>query len=201
VTSPIFTFVVAEIERDGQLDRSWEIPTAWLSTALSGTDAHATDKPGHLTAQVFKNGQDFVVRGSIRVLLQLPCARTLEPAFYDLTPELFLVLRRKPGVGDRARPERAPKTVAQRKKANAEEADRLLTDEDASSDTFSGDVLALDHFVREQVLLDLPMFPLRSDLRSRSGEGIPPPPHSAAEPSAIDPRLAPLQALKAKLKG
>lgn len=196
----MFTVSVSEIERQDQ-HRTWPISSDWLNDALQSSEARATPIAGQLTVHIFKNGQDFVTRGSIRVQVELPCARTLDPAVYDLRPELFLVLRRREVVGEKGRRERA-KSPKQKQK---EDDERLLTDEDAASDTFSGDAIALDEFVREQILLELPMFPLRSDLRSEQGPAIPPPPQSAIEEGpvdekTVDPRLAPLMELKAKLK-
>jgi len=77
VTAPIFTIPVSDIERNEQ-HRSWTIPPEWLTSALVETDAESTGTIGQLTVHVFKNGQDFVTRGTVKVQLQLPCARTLE---------------------------------------------------------------------------------------------------------------------------
>lgn len=149
-----------------------------------------------------KNGRDFLVRGRIRVQVVLPCARTLDDAIYDLGPELFLVLRRAQSAPQRpTRRERHQSPKAKRR----QDEDALLSDEDAAQDTFSGDHITLDSFVREQILLELPMFPLRSDLRSEQATVIRPPSEdppggaSADRESDIDPRLAPLAELAEKL--
>lgn len=196
MTAPIFTISVSEVERADQ-HRTWTIPLEWLTSALAGSEAHPTDKLGQLTVHVLKNGSDFLTRGTVEAQVELACARTLDPAIYDLKSELFLVLRRreipieKAARGEKRRPARQkPK----------EDEDRLLSDDDAASDTFSGETIILDAFVREQILLELPMFPLRSDLRLLQGPAIPPPPQTATDDSRVDPRLAPLLELKAKLK-
>jgi uncharacterized protein len=196
VTAPIFTIATSDVERDDQ-HRTWTIPLEWLGSTLTDTEARPTQSAGQLTVHVFKNGQDFLVRGKIQVEVQLPCARTLDPAIYDLSPELFLVLRRREIPADKAT--RGEKQRQARAKNKADE-ERLLSEDDAASDTFSGDQIALDDFVREQILLELPMFPLRSDLRSQQGPAIPPHPPTATEEGRVDPRLAPLLELKAKLK-
>ncbi|MEN9580256.1 MAG: hypothetical protein RJA70_3265 [Pseudomonadota bacterium] len=170
------------------------MPVEWLTTAFEGTDATPTDKPGQLTATLFKNGGQFLVQGKIHVQLTLPCARTLDPVTYELQPELFLALTQiQPARPGSRRPAPTP-TLRE------EATDAALTDEDAAFDTFEGDRIVLDAFVREQILLDLPMFPLRSDLRSAAPTVIHSPPESAAKVAEIDPRLKPLQALAEKLK-
>lgn len=193
MTAALFTVLVADVERDDQ-HPTWEIPTAWLQHSLEETEAEPTDKVGQLTASVIKNGRQFLIRGQIRIQVTLPCARSLDPATYDLKPELFLILSRQD----------APRQGASsrgKKSQNTNEDDELLfTEEDAAHDVFNGDVIELDAFVREQIVLDLPMFPLRSDLRSKPPKAIPPPPALPDGEPEVDPRLAPLQALAEKLK-
>ncbi len=193
MTQPLFSVLVSDVEREEQ-ERTWDIPTEWLDSALAESDAEQTGKTGRLTALVMKNGSQFLVRGRIEVQVSLPCARTLEPAVYDLRPELFLMLSRSSGAGSARRRVRPKRT----EDAEAEEA--VLTEEDAAHDTFSGETIVLDPWVREQVLLDLPMFPLRSDLRLERSPAIASPPESPAAPSALDPRLQPLKDLADKMK-
>ena len=186
---PLFSVLVSDVERQEQ-ERAWDIPGEWLDWALSTTDAQRTDKAGRLTALLMKNGNQFLVRGSIRVQVSLPCARTLDPAVYDLQPELFLMLSRQ----REAARGKAPRNRAQ------EPEESVLTEEDAAHDTFEGDAIELDEWVREQILLDLPMFPLRSDLRLVPSPGIASPPQSPASPKALDPRLQPLKDLADKMR-
>jgi uncharacterized protein len=195
---PLFSVAVSEIEQDVQ-ERSWEIPTSWIESALEGTEASHTGKTGHLTAQLMKNSGRYLVRGKIRVQLQVPCARTLDPAVYDLTPEIFLMLKRDEPASPATRPR------ASRSRNKDDDDDDALTEEDAAFDTFSGETLHLDPFVREQMLLELPMFPLRSDLRSAQSPPIGAPPQtseSAESPhgSTLDPRLAPLKRIAEQMR-
>lgn len=92
---------------------------------------------------------------------------------------------------------------APRQSAAAE--DPLLSDEDAAQDTYDGERVVLDGFIREFLLLELPLFPLREDLRSEATPAIDVPPQSAPASEgrpegAIDPRLAPLAAIASRLK-
>lgn len=78
----------------------------------------------------------------------------------------------------------------------------VLTDKDAAEDTYEGDKIALDPYLREFILLELPINPKRSDLRSDEDVAIalrsaglateqdPPP----------DPRLAPLAAIASRMR-
>ncbi len=189
----LFNVAVADVERSEQ-HRTWDVPIEWLSTALAGTEASPTDRTGRLTASVMKNGRQFLVRGKIAVQIQMPCARTLDPAIYDLSSELFLMLNRE--VSDEHGPRRAKHRRAPKENDEAD----VLTEEDAAHDTFLGDIIHLDDFVREQVLLELPMVPLRSDLRLDPSPAIGAPPESSADGWAVDPRLAPLKQLADKMR-
>lgn len=102
-----------------------------------------------------------------------------------------------------------PPARANAKPKGAWDDDPELGEQDAAFDTYSGDQVVLDGFIREFILLEIPMVPLREDLRSDSFEASPPPP--SADPTAdgnaraaldkpLDPRLSPLAELKARLE-
>ena len=67
---------------------------------------------------------------------------------------------------------------------------------DAAQDTFDGEQIVLDPFLREFILLELPMFPVRQDLPSLPVEARASAPESE---TPLDPRLAPLAELKDRL--
>lgn len=102
----------------------------------------------------------------------------------------------------------APTKGAKGKKGGDWSEDPELAEEDAAVDTYSGEQIVLDDFIREFILLELPMFPEREDLRSESFEGSSAPPDGTqvtdASPSEgerpLDPRLSPLAELKARLE-
>jgi uncharacterized protein len=205
VSEATFTVSLADLER-GPKTVTWPVPRAWLERALEGTEASPTETAGEVSVELSKNGRDIVVRGRAQVEVALPCARTLDPAVYQLEPEIFLMLA--PAAPDvmekRARGRRAHAAPREaqaggKKHAKSESNDTPLTEEDAAKDTYSGEEIVLDPFLREFILLDLPMFPLRSDLRSAAdpARGSPP-----LEPDAgPDPRLAPLAALLERFGG
>ena len=71
--------------------------------------------------------------------------------------------------------------------------DPTLADDESARDTYAGDQVVLDPFLREFILLELPMFPLRSDLRSVEDAGIGGALSTTAVPPnpPVDARLAP----------
>jgi uncharacterized protein len=194
VKTPSLLVPVADLEREDEVSREWVLDPAWLGWALGGSEAHSTGKPGSAEVVLSRNGREILVRGRVAAQVELPCARTLDPAVYDLRADLVLILRRKA----EARPG-SPHAARRAAKRESREPEALAT-EDVASDSFSGETIALDDFVREQLLLELPMFPLRSDLRSNESPAIPAPPQESDSDSGIDPRLLPLQALAERLK-
>lgn len=198
----LFSVLAADVEREDQ-HRNWELPTEWLGRALEGTDATATEKVGQVTVSLMKNGRQFLVQGKVTAQVSLSCARTLDPAIYDLSLALFLILEQEAPKKSRSfepKRRRRPDPKGDRKAQAQETDDALLGENDAAFDTFSGEEIELDDFVREVLLLELPMFPLRSDLRSNAAAAIRPPLESASGEAQVDPRLLPLQALADKLK-
>ena len=80
----------------------------------------------------------------------------------------------------------------------------MLSDELAAQDSYDGEQVVLDPFVREFILLDLPMNVMRTDLPPAPDAAIAPPSessdssHAAEQP--LDPRLAPLAAIASRLR-
>lgn len=214
-----FLVPVAEVDR-GEVSKSWPISAEWLQWALEGTEATPGEKAGQLAVSLSRTGRDYVVLGRWSAEVVFRCARTLDPAPYYLTADLTLLLRR--GANTEHPPKAPSRSERHRTRAQKKaEPDDELSDEDVSADTFTGDQIVLDEFVREQLLLEFPMFPLRSDLRSAGSAAIGPAPENPeakasealgsnptvsddAERDNLDPRLAPLlelaNELAAKLK-
>lgn len=208
-TRHTFSVKLADLEYgDQELDE--EIPVGWLEEALTGSEATSRGLPGRLTATVSKSGRDVMVRGRATAAVSMPCARTLDPVDVDLDANIFLLLRpatapsaaeRRPRKEKEGAPKRPPKQRREGQKPPARE--EALEDSDAARDTFEGEEVVLDGFLREFLMLELPMFPLRPDLRSDEATGISGPPipeaPSAREGKEIDPRLAPLAAIASRL--
>ena len=197
---------------------TFTLDEAWLREALSGTEATPRG-PGSVTVELSKSGRDIMVRGRLETALSMPCVVTLDPLDIDLSPEIFLMLAPGPGEasGKGGQSERKRASAAhQSKDAEARGATsrkRSSKDEDeegelldplaAARDTFEGSQIELDSFFREFLLLELPMFPRRSDLPSSPGPAIGPrlvTPEADEQEPVIDPRLQPLAALRSRLR-
>jgi uncharacterized metal-binding protein YceD (DUF177 family) len=204
VSKPQFVVPLADLER-GPRQVSWTIPEAWLRQALTDTEAEPRGD-GELSVEFTKNGRDVMVRGNAAAALTMPCARTLEPVSVDIRPEIFLMLSPAAPIIPVVRRERARRAKARpagdpagQKQGRGALEDLTLSDKDAAADTYTGDQVVLDEFIREFILLDLPMSPVREDLPSPSRLAIASP--SAEQGAApIDPRLRPLAAIASRLK-
>lgn len=228
---PLFSVALHELE-DGPKVLLAPLPNDWLASKLKDTDAQpAGDQDGQLDLVLTKNGADVLVQGRLKTVISVPCARTLDPAVYTIEPEVFLMLSpslastNQHGPRDRKapKPSKNPSKKHPGKGSSGWEDDAELLQEAAATDTYTGDHVVLDDFLREFVLLELPMVPLREDLRNQPFEANPPLPGapeaaSGAAPNPkdgsignrpdprttsekpLDPRLSPLAELKAKLE-
>ena len=205
---PVFIVPVADLER-GPRTVTFTLDEAWLRQALEGTDA----TPRHAaaaTVELSKSGRDVMIRGRLEAALSMPCVVTLDPMDIDVNPEIFLMLA---PAGAEAGPKAAKKvrragsngTPAEgrtkRGPKDELEEEEELDPKTAAQDTFEGSQIELDPFFREFLVLELPMFPRRSDLPSTEGPAIGPPSAvSEGQEPVIDPRLQPLAALRSRLR-
>jgi DUF177 domain-containing protein len=219
VTKAKFLVPVADVER-GPRTVTFTLDEAWLREALEGTEATPRG-PGSATLELSKSGRDILVRGRADAPLSMPCVVTLDPLDIDLNPEIFLMLapaasepagkvqrhekKRSVAGATGKEPPAEARGAASRKRGAKEEDEEgeLLDDSTAARDTFEGSQIELDPFIREFLLLELPMFPRRSDLPSSPGPANGPrlvEPESGEQEPAIDPRLQPLAALRSRLR-
>lgn len=214
-----FVVPVHDLDRTGR-DVHAILTKEWIDAVLAETELRRSSPEGTLEAHLSKTGNDILVRGTIRIALEIECARCLEPVRLDRPLDLTLLLRPAPQTkrpqGNAARPtphrERlkagASKGPAkpERKASRRTEEEYEFTAEEADADVYEGDEVVLDRFVREAILLEEPIFPLCSD----ACEGIRPPPqsrpphHSPGEAAdatqATDPRVARIADILAKRK-
>lgn len=205
MSSARFVVRIPDLESGPKLVRA-PIPPEWLDEILEDTEVRHAGSAGELSISATKNDADVLIRGKLTVTIQVPCARTLDPAIYKLAPEIFLLLT----PSKRARDERGGTRKSSRKPDNrgkakpgkggqgAWDADPELSDEHAATDTYSGDEIVLDPFLREFILLEVPMVPLREDLRDSNFEATPPLPE--IQERGGDPRFSPLALLKDRLE-
>ncbi len=198
---------------------------------------------GTVTGRLSRSlGADVVVRGRVEARVSLPCARCLRPVLVPVEAELSLLLQpararptaQAPGKGaasgakSGATAKGAAKETGGAKAAEPsrrggkprgstshdDDEGRELSDDEASLDTYEGDDVVLDEFVREAILLEMPYFPLCSEAcpgmaaplpadgaEAVSGASTARGPRSPGPPGkpALDPRLAPLARIRANL--
>jgi uncharacterized metal-binding protein YceD (DUF177 family) len=223
MSRPELVVPVADLER-GPKHVEFVLSDAWLRRALEGTDASIT-APGKLDVTLSKNGTDVLVRGELTVDLTLPCVVTLDPVPVPVRTEMLLMLspaggattaheshaqRRKPrpakpepaGFSDKSSHGKADRSKSLGKGDRGWEETPELTDETAGKDTYDGHEIVLDGFAREFLILELPMFPRRSDLPTDGPAANPPLPagSQAGGDKPLDPRLSPLAELKSRLE-
>jgi uncharacterized protein len=201
---PLFALSAHDVDTAGSpVDGA--LPTAWLDKELEDA-ALTAERPGHVTARISRSGSDIVVRGKATADLTTPCARCLDPAHLHVEGELSLLLRPVAearaeahvhgGHGNRHHANGDAKAAAKEKDRDDE---YEFGGAEAEADVYDGETVVLDPFIREALLLEIPKFPLCSEacpgIRPADGR-------APAEPApAIDPRLAPLDALRKKLAG
>ncbi len=184
-----------------------ELPPPWLETELADAALTAAT-PGHLSARLSRSGNDIVVRGRIRASLTTPCARCLDPAPIPIDTELSLLLQPAPSPKPAAKPKKmeprpsgsgpSPRPSGSGPHRQRDRDDEYeFTSAEADVDTYDGETVILDPFVREAILLEVPNFPLCSEACPGIRPAAGPAQEEAAPP--LDPRLSPLGALRAKL--
>lgn len=179
------------------------LPLAWLKEELAEADLEGR-APGHFQGRLSRTGGEILVRGKLQVELTTPCARCLDPANISVDTELSLLLHPAPaehharpsgGAGEKAA-KTAKKPNGHSGKAAAKEPEEYeFSSAEADTDTYDGETVVLDPFLREAILLEIPNFPLCSEACPGIGAAARAP---EPEPSG-DPRLRPLGALREKL--
>ena len=223
MSRPELVIPVADLDR-GPKHVEFVLSEAWLRRALEDTEASISG-PGKVEVTLSKNGPSVLVRGQLSADLTLPCVVTLDPVPVPVRTEILLMLSPQSGATNeheshvarrKARPPKAAAPGAPEKPARERpgrpksvgkgeghwEETPVLDDETAGQDTFDGHEIALDGFVREFLILELPMFPRRSDLPTGDAAANPPLPagSQAGGEKPLDPRLSPLAELKSRLE-
>jgi uncharacterized protein len=190
-----FSVSIRDLERSDQR-RQYELSPEWLDDALAQSEARSDGSSGSFEVHLHKNGREVLVKGTARARVTMPCARTLEPVPVNLEAEILLLLSpRAP-----SSPAGAPAQRRGRRPREENDAtDEQLSAELAARDEYEGDDVELDSFVREHLLLELPLFPVKSDLPFEPAAATDPRPDEAEE-ETVDPRLAPLAALARQLQ-
>jgi DUF177 domain-containing protein len=185
-----FVIPVHDLDLSGR-SVQFPITPTWLRGALEGCEPQPAGSTGQMEIHLTKTGNDVLVQGQVDAALVIPCARCLSPV--EFRPHIELALLLHPPSGAAALPRRAGAKLAAKSDDETE-----FGDEDADTDTYEGDEVVLDRFVREAILLESPIFPLCSE----ACEGIRPASDSAhgSQGAVPDPRLLPLLELAKRRK-
>jgi len=141
-----FVLHVPELEeKRGAAKRyDFEIPPAWVEGTLEDANLRPTEDTGSLEVEARMVMRDIVVEASFELGVMAPCARCNEDVKVPLKHRFSMLLQ--PG----AAPSELPEELE-------------LTPEDVDRDYYSGEEVALDAAVREQILLELPMRPVHEE--------------------------------------
>jgi uncharacterized protein len=172
-------------------DARFSITPAWLRGALEGCEMQPAGTTGSIEVHLTKTGKEVLVQGQVDAAVVVPCARCLKSV--ELRPHIELSLLLYPAAPASPAPQRPPARRASSGETNGE-----FAAEEADADTYEGEEIVLDRFVREAILLESPIFPLCSE----ACEGIRPASESAtpSEGAVTDPRLLPLLELAKRRK-
>jgi uncharacterized protein len=209
-----FVVPVHDLDLEGRSVR-FPIAPAWLRGALEGCELQPAGPTGHMDVHLTKTGNDVLVQGQVDATLVVPCARCLEPVQFRPHIELSLLLHpasaaatsaRRAGEGrvgegrpvGQGKPAGEGKSAGEGKPLPKGDDEAEFGGDEADTDTFQGEEVVLDRFVREAILLESPIFPLCSE----ACEGIRPASASApaSQGAVTDPRLLPLLELAKRRK-
>ncbi|MBL9025292.1 MAG: DUF177 domain-containing protein [Myxococcales bacterium] len=180
---PLLVVAANDIDASG-LRLDVELPVAWLKDRAAEAEGTATE-PGRFEGRLSRSGRaDIVVRGRVKATFELPCARCLKAVLVPIDTEIGLLLKpraaHEPPKAN-AKPAAAPSTgdtqAKKAKRRKAPEPEYEFTSEEADEDTYDGEKVVLDSFVREALLLEVPSFPLCSEactgIEEPASEGLP----------------------------
>ncbi|MCC7541543.1 MAG: DUF177 domain-containing protein [Deltaproteobacteria bacterium] len=191
----------------GEKPYRFELSRSWLERALAGTDMSPPDdaNPGIATVKAMLSGRDVLVRGEVDAEIAMTCARCLGPAVVPVHAPITALFTPAPSApaaatspaptADAAAREGTAQRRARKPKPEPDDADVELSGDDLDREHFTGETIALDDLVRDQLLIEVPFNPLcREDCPGIAPERAPAPLESKAD--VIDPRFAPLLAIK-----
>jgi uncharacterized protein len=156
------------------------VRASWMRASLEHHEATAGGPDGVLEVRASTSGSDVVVHGTLRAALSVPCARCLEPVAVEIDESISLLV--------------VPKAALSKKKPPSEE--EQIMAEEADTLPYDGETVVLDDFVRDELILQTPNFPLCSEDCPGMSPSLPAPDRTGAPDRSIDPRLLPLLRLK-----
>jgi uncharacterized protein len=213
MSAPEISINVGELDAGGK-ELHFTLRAGWIRGVLEDHEATAEGEDGSLDIRASRSGNDVVIHGTLKAELIVPCARCLEPAHVRVDEPVSLLYVPRSTLPKVAAPP-ADKSPATAKKKREDPDERILTAEDADTFPYDGEHIVLDDVVRDELILETPIFPLCSE----DCPGMRPPPDTKAAADAaaqararsssekggsdkpdIDPRLLPLLRLRTQRK-
>jgi uncharacterized protein len=210
-----FVYSVHDLQSGGH-DYESPVPPGWIASAIEGCEFEPfEDEAGELRVSLSMSGRDVLVRGRVKIPVGIHCARCLKPFRVLVDSELALLLvpgratrpaavpagRQKKGAPKAAadktpvpRPQKHAPKLGFAKGRWSKDGDKdayEFSHDETDMETYDGDEVVLDEFVRELILLEAPIFPLCSE-QCPGIRATPEQPSVRRQPSAGDPRLRPL---------
>jgi uncharacterized protein len=121
------------------------VPREWCADALRDADAQPADEEGRLEVEVTHAGSDFLVRGSVQVRLDATCVRCLRPTPIAIDAPISVLYVAGP--------------IVEAARTEEDEDDEPAPDEGPDVEHYQGTKLILDPYVRDTILLEIPMNP------------------------------------------
>ncbi len=145
---------IDEIKEAG-LDRRWDVTREDLDSMVQGDRSGWRARgAAHVDVRLERIERRVLVRASARAELSAECSRCLTPVTADLPVDFTLTMVPADEYGDKAG---AGEDKSHHPVAGSFDA------RDAEEDVYTGKVIDLDPFLREQVLLALPGYPVCQD--------------------------------------
>ncbi len=195
MSSPELKITVGDLDAGGK-HYVFPLRAAWVRGLLEDHEATTAGADGVLDVRASRSGNAIVVHGTLKADLTVPCARCLTPVpvpVEEAVSLLFVPGKTTPLPISAAKKTRETKPSKQKRSTELEEYE--ISSEDADTFPYDGEVVILDDIVRDELILETPVFPLCSE----DCAGMSPPPGPPREPALdIDPRLRPLLRVKTK---
>jgi DUF177 domain-containing protein len=138
--------------KDAGLDRSWDLTREQLDAAVAGDRAgYRARGPAHVDAHLEKVERRVRVEAKAAAPLTVACGRCLSPVSVDVPVDFELTL--VPADEYEEEEPRGEQDAKARPGGSFEAAE-------AEEETYSGKTVDLDPFVREQIVLALPGYPV-----------------------------------------
>jgi len=129
---------------------SWvfPIPQEWGRGAFEGCEVEALEQPGEIEVRVTKAGEGYLVEGRVRLTVAATCVRCLQPVPLEIDAPIAALFVPGP----------AGEPAGARDGAEGED-EEPRPDDGPEVEHFQDHRLVLDSYVRDTILLEVPMNP------------------------------------------